>query len=151
MFLMIFRRFPTTSQRFSKIFPKARRTFPNIFREFPKISEDVRRLPKTFEEDPKMFRWYSNDFKYNLRDKLDISEIIDIFTCEDIVSFLSICYPALGIPLTFHNIITWRAKLLNANWLRQRAFFLNQEGTVKQRSAGRGHDYLMLIGWARRH
>ena len=56
-------------RRFSKIVPKARRTFPNIFREFPKISEDVRRLPKTFQENPKMFRWYTNEFKYNLRDK----------------------------------------------------------------------------------
>ena len=73
-------------RRFSKIVPKARRTFPNIFREFPKISEDVRRLPKTFEEDPKMFRLYTNEFKYNLRDKLDITEVIDIFTCEDIIS-----------------------------------------------------------------
>ena len=83
--------FPKISEdfrRFSKIVPKARRTFPNIFREFPKISEDVRRFPKTSEEDPKMFRWYTNKFKYNLRDKLDISEIIDIFTCEDIVLFL---------------------------------------------------------------
>ena len=26
-------------------------------------------------------------------------------------------------------LITCRAKLLNADWLRQRAFFLNQEGT----------------------
>ena len=26
-------------------------------------------------------------------------------------------------------LITCRAKLLNAGWLRQRAFFLNQEGT----------------------
>ena len=80
--LMIFRRFPTTFRRFSKIVPKAGRTLPNIFRKFPKISEDARRLPKTFEEDPKMFRWYSNEFKYNLRDKLDINEIIDILTCE---------------------------------------------------------------------
>jgi len=30
-----------------------------------------------------MFRSYTNKFKYNLRDKLDISEIIDIFTSED--------------------------------------------------------------------
>ena len=29
----------------------------------------------------------TNKFKYNLRDKLDISEIIDIFTCEENVSF----------------------------------------------------------------
>ena len=27
------------------------------------------------------------------------------------------------------SLITCRAKLLNADWLRQRAFFLNQEGT----------------------
>ena len=30
-----------------------------------------------------MFRSYTNEFKYNLRDQLDISEIIDIFTSED--------------------------------------------------------------------
>ena len=42
----------------------------------------VPKITKTFEEDPKMFRWYINEFKYNLRDKLDISEIIDIFNSE---------------------------------------------------------------------
>ena len=31
-----------------------------------------------------MFRSYVNEFKYNLRDKLDISEISDIFTSEDV-------------------------------------------------------------------
>ena len=50
VFLMIFRRFPSTSsedfRKFSKIVPKARRTFLNIFGEFPKISEGVRRFPK---------------------------------------------------------------------------------------------------------
>ena len=57
---------------------------PNIFRRFPKIHKDFRRLPpKTFEEDLKMFRSYTNKLKYNLRDKLDISEIIDILTSED--------------------------------------------------------------------
>ena len=30
-----------------------------------------------------MFRSYTTDFEYNLRDKLDISEIIDILTNED--------------------------------------------------------------------
>ena len=39
-------------------------------------------------------------------------------------------------------LITCRAKLLNADWLRQRAFFLNQEGAF----GNQGHDYLMLIG-----
>ena len=58
--------------------PKATRTLPNIFWKFP----------NTFEEDPKKIRSYTNEFKYNLRDKLDISEIIDIFTrVPDEVSF----------------------------------------------------------------
>ena len=30
-----------------------------------------------------MFQSYTNKFKYNLRDKLDISEIINMFTSED--------------------------------------------------------------------
>ena len=38
------------------------------------VFDDFRIFPKTFEEDPKMFRSYTNEFKYNLRDKLDISE-----------------------------------------------------------------------------
>ena len=101
-FFKIFRRFPTTFRRFSKIVPKARRTFPNIFREFPKISEDVRRLPKTFEEDPKMFPWCTNKFKYNLRDKLDITEIIDIFTCEDMIS------SHVRISYHFYQFVTTR-------------------------------------------
>ena len=50
-------------------------------RTFSKNSEDSWRLPKTFQEDPKMFWSYTNKIKYNLTDKLDIS---DIFTSEDI-------------------------------------------------------------------
>ena len=112
-FVMIFRRFPTTFRRFSENFPKLfgrpderSRTFSENFRKFPKVSEDFRRLPKTFEEDPKMFRWYTNEFKYNLRDKLDVSEIIDIFTCEDIISShvrLSISYHSLYHWLLYNN------------------------------------------------
>jgi len=30
-----------------------------------------------------MFRLYTNEFKYNLRNKLDISKIIDVFISED--------------------------------------------------------------------
>ena len=30
-----------------------------------------------------MFRSYTKEFKYKLRDKLDISEFVDIFTGED--------------------------------------------------------------------
>ena len=94
----VFDDFPKISEDFLKIVPKARRTFLNIFREFPKIPEDVRRFMKTFEEDLKMFQWYTTKFKYNEGDTLNVSEIIDIFTCEDIVSFLSICY---------HSVYHW--------------------------------------------
>ena len=92
-------------RRFSKIVPKARRTFPNILLEcpkFPKMSEDFRRLPKTFEENPKMFRWYTNEFKYNLRDKLNSSEIIDILTCEDSIS------SHVRISYRFYQFVTIR-------------------------------------------
>ena len=43
------------------------------------ISEDCQ-TPKL---DPKMFNSYSNKFKHNVRDKRDISEIIDILASED--------------------------------------------------------------------
>ena len=100
-FLMIFQRFATTFWRFFKIVPKARRiTFFENFRKFP----------KTFEEDPKMFRLYTKEFKYNLRDKFDSSEIIDIFTCEDIVSFLSImCYHSVYHWLLYNKNISHSA------------------------------------------
>ena len=104
-FWMIFRRFPTTFQRFSKTIPKARRTFPNFFREFPKISKDVRRLLKTFKENLKMFLWYTIEIKYNLRDKLDTSKIIDIFTCEDIIHVSS----HVMISYRFYQFITTRS------------------------------------------
>ena len=100
--------FPKISEDFQKLFlrPDERsRTFSKNFRQFPKMSEHCRRLPKTFEEAPKMFRWYTNYFKYNLRDKLGISEIIDIFTCEDIVSFLWICYHSVYHWLFYNKII----------------------------------------------
>ena len=84
-FPKIFDHLPKISEDFPKLFrrPDERsRTFSENFRKFPKMSEDFRRFPKTFEEDPKMFRWYTNEFKYNLRDKLDINEIIDKLTFE---------------------------------------------------------------------
>ena len=76
----VFDEFPKISEDFPKLFrrPDERsRTFSESFRKFRKMSEDCRRLPKTFEEDPKMFRSYTNEFKYNLRDKLDINERYD--------------------------------------------------------------------------
>ena len=77
MFLTIFRRFPKILQNLSE-----GRT--NVAEYFPKISENYRKLPKAFEENPKIFRSYTNEFTYNLRDKLDISESIDILTSEDL-------------------------------------------------------------------
>ena len=100
--LMIFRRFPTTFRRFPKSFQNCFEGQTNVPEHFPKISEDFRRLPKTFEEDPKMIRWYTNEFKYNLRDKLDITEIIDIFTCEDIIS------SHVRISYRFYQFVTTR-------------------------------------------
>ena len=70
--------FPKISEDFPKLFrrPDERsRTFSENFWKFPKMSEDFRILPKTFEEDPKMFRWYTNEFKYNVRDKPYIRKI----------------------------------------------------------------------------
>jgi len=82
-FLMIFWRFPTTSRRFPKIPQNLSEGHTNVADHLPKISKDKQRLLKTFKEDPMMFQSYTNEFKYNLRDKLDISEIVDIFTSED--------------------------------------------------------------------
>ena len=122
-FVMIFRRFPTAFQKISEDFPKLfrrpeerSRTSSKNFRKFPKMSEDFRRLPKTFEEDPKLFRWYTNEFKYNLRDRLDITEIIDIFTCEDIIS------SHVRISYRFYQFVTTRyttdfyMMIYNGNW-----------------------------------
>ena len=47
------------------------------------MSEDYWRLPKTFEDERIVFWSYASELKYNLRDKIDISKAIDIFTNED--------------------------------------------------------------------
>ena len=74
-------------------FPKIPDHFPKISDDSPKLvrtshercrtfSENVgisARITKDFEEAPKMSPSYTNEFKYNLKDKLDISEIIDIY------------------------------------------------------------------------
>ena len=51
---------------FPKIFPnfsESQTNFPELFQKIPKIAEDFRGRPD-----------HSNEFKYNLREKLDISE-----------------------------------------------------------------------------
>ena len=83
--LRIFRRFLTTFRRFPRILQNLFEGHTNVVKHFPKISEEFRKcpkLPKTFKKDPKMFRSYTDELKDYLRDKLDISEIIDIFTSE---------------------------------------------------------------------
>ena len=78
--------FLTNFERFPKILQNLSEGHTNVAEHFPKIFEDYRILPRSFEEDPEMFRWYINEFKYNLREKLGISEIIDIFTSEDMAN-----------------------------------------------------------------
>ena len=112
----IFDDFPKISNHFLKIsenFPKLfqrpdehSRTSSENFWKFQKVSEDFRRLSKTFEEDRKMFQWYTNEFKYNLKGKLDVTEIIDIFICISYLHMWGYCivfinFLPLGIPLTF--------------------------------------------------
>ena len=94
-FLTIFRRFPTTFRRFPKLFQNCSEGQTNLPEHFPKISEDVRRLLKTFEEDPKMFRWYTSEFKYNLRDKLDSAIFVWPWKTE------SLCDKLFHLPVVF--------------------------------------------------
>ena len=75
---------------FPKILPKYARRSHECCRTF---SGNVPRLPKTFKEDLKIFRLYTNEFKYNLRDKLDISESIDTLTSEDMENAPLECRP----------------------------------------------------------
>ena len=90
------------SDHFPKIFKNCSESQTNVPEHIPRISEHFRRLQKTFEEDMKMFRWCTNEFKYNWRDKLDISEIIDIFTCQVIIS------SHVRISYRFYQFITTR-------------------------------------------
>ena len=67
VFLMIFRRFPTTFQRFPKIVPKARRTFPNVFWEFTKTlgrPGNVSMIYQLFEVQFKRQTWYQWNHRY---------------------------------------------------------------------------------------
>ena len=72
-------------RRFSEISPKARRMFRNNFRKFPKIAGDA---------GPKNIRRSFDHTQTNLSVVKGTKKIIfpksDIFTCEDIISFLSI-------------------------------------------------------------
>ena len=86
--MLLYRHTDGVSDDFAKIsdhFPKISEDFPKLFRRPDERSWTFfKDMLKTFKEDLKMFRSYTHEFKYNLRDKLDISEIIDIFTREDV-------------------------------------------------------------------
>ena len=105
-FLMSFRRFPTTFRRFPKIFQNCPEGQTNVPEHFPMISENFRRCPKIAEdfrgrpEDVSMIHqrisvqfkrqtWYHRSHRYLHMWRYHI------FTCEDIVSLLSIYYHSL--------------------------------------------------------
>ena len=78
-FLTIFRRFPTTFRRFSKIVPKEDerfRTFSDIFRRLPKISVEA----------PIMFRSYSDISKFFFSDYVTIAMVITLVTMATPIS-----------------------------------------------------------------
>ena len=72
--------FPEIFDHFPKIFKDFSKGHTNVaqhfYKTFPNTTEDCQRLSRTF-------RSYINEFKYNLRDKLDVSEMFDVITSED--------------------------------------------------------------------
>ena len=126
---MIFRRFPTTFRRFPKIFQSCYEGQTNVPKHFlrisnQKFSEDVQWFPENQRPSRKtllglkMFWWYTNEFKYNLGDKLDISEVI--------VSFLSICYHSVyhwfctrgsqALVMIYNITVVWVKEPANTNY-----------------------------------
>ena len=72
-------------------FPKISEDYPkfytNVSKQFPQISEDCEdkgRLSKTFEKNHKMFRSYAKKFNYSFVVKHNVSEVVDIFSSEDV-------------------------------------------------------------------
>ena len=96
----VFDDFPKSSDHFPKTFQscsEGQTNVPENFRRYLKTTEDCRRLSR------KTRRCF-DDTPTNLstRDKLDISEIIDIFTCEDIIS------SHVRISYRFYRFVTMR-------------------------------------------
>ena len=82
----IFDDFPEISDQLLKISedsPKLVERSHEFCEHFLKISEDYRRLPTTFEGKAKLFRWYTNEYKYNLRDTWYEWNHQFIFTSEE--------------------------------------------------------------------
>ena len=96
-------------RRFFKILSKARRTFLNIFRKFLKISEDSWRLSRKtrrcFADTPTNLSTIKETNLISVKSSISSHVKISylhmwryIFTCEDTVSILSICY---------HSVYHW--------------------------------------------
>ena len=93
-----------------KIFQNCSEGQTNVSKHFPRISEiteDVPRFPKIAKDfwgspkDVSMIHQL-NKFKYNFRDKLDNTEIIDIFTGDNIIS------SHVRISYRFYQFVTTR-------------------------------------------
>ena len=118
-FLTIFQRFPTTFRRFLKIFQDCSEGQRNVSEHFPWISENCRRCPKISYDSSRLFRKTRRCFddtptnlstiketnlisvKSSISSRVKMSYLHMwrcIFTCEDTVSILSICY---------HSVYHW--------------------------------------------
>ena len=97
----VFDDFSKISDHFLKISEDSPKLVQRSHQRFRTVSEVCQRWPKPFDEDLKMFRSYVNKFKYNLRDKLDISEVNDIFTSEDMENV------PLVSRMWFHEFYEW--------------------------------------------
>ena len=91
-------------RRFSKIAPKARQMFPNI-------SEDCRRQPKEIQ---RCFDHTPINLSVVKRDKRSFFQKwylhmwgSHIFTCEDIISSLSICYHSVYHWLLYNKLYSF--------------------------------------------
>ena len=74
----VFHNFPKISENFPKLIRRKderSRTFSENLQRFLKIAEDLRERPEDFS----IIYIYTSEFKYNLRYKHDINEIIEIF------------------------------------------------------------------------
>ena len=94
------------------------------------MSEDCRRLSREtrrcFDDTP------TNSIKFNLRDKRDITEIIDIFTCEDIISsHVRISYRFYQFVTTRYTTDFYIIKLFSTRYLTFLPFLCNDTIVVK--------------------
>ena len=114
----VFDDFPKISDHFPKISEDApkllrrpderSRTFSENFQEFPKMSEDCRGLSRETEDVSMIHQRIQVQFKrqtwYHRNHRYLHMWRYHIFICEDIVSFLSICYHSLYHWLLYNKL-----------------------------------------------